>query len=214
MRIETNKSLESIISKSQRCQRNWDLSKQVTEEDLQTLKAAVTGCPSKQNVLFYKVIFIQNRETIEKIHKSSDCYVYNFEPRRATTNSQILANTLAVFVRDRDDQQLPRTEREYDKGITEGRINVDEVQAIGIAAGYLNLTAHMLGYKTGFYNALHGDDVLSEVFADQHVFCMLGIGYPDETKNRRDHHLNPTLEGLENFRFFTLDKNIQVEEWK
>ena len=96
----TNESLELILTKSQRCQRNWDLSKQVKEEDLQTLKTAVTNCPSKQNVLFYKVIFIQNREIIEKIHKSTDSFVYNFEPRKATTNAQILANTVAVFIRD------------------------------------------------------------------------------------------------------------------
>tara|TARA_B100001094_G_scaffold328739_1_gene389842 strand:- start:875 stop:1519 length:645 start_codon:yes stop_codon:yes gene_type:complete len=214
MRIETNKSLESIISKSQRCQRNWDLTRQVTEEDLQTLKTAVTNCPSKQNVLFYKVVFIQNREIIEKIHKSSDCYAYSFEPRKDTTNPQILANTICVFVRDRDFTTGPRTHTESEKGIVHGKEDKDEYAAVGIAAGYLNLTAHMLGYKTGFYNAQHGHDTLSEVFGKEYIFCMLGIGYPDETKHRRDHHLNPTLEGLEDFRFNSLSKEVHVEEWK
>jgi len=210
----TNESLELILTKSQRCQRNWDLSKQVKEEDLQTLKTAVTNCPSKQNVLFYKVIFIQNREIIEKIHKSTDSFVYNFEPRKATTNAQILANTVAVFIRDRDPKLLPRTEREYAKGTTNGKIDIDEFKAVGIAAGYLNLTAHMLGYKTGFYGAQHGNDTLLEVFGKQYVFCMLGIGYPDETKHRRDHHLNPTLEGLKDYRYNSLSKQVHVEEWK
>ena len=211
----TNESLESIMSESQRCQRNWDLSKQVTEEDLQTLKAAVTNCPSKQNRTFYKVVFIQNREIIEKIHKSSDSYVYCFEPRKATTNPQILANTVAVFIRDRDPNAPPRTEREYAKGTINGKTDKDEFKAVGIAAGYLNLTAHMLGYKTGFYGAQHGHETLREIFGKQsYVFCMLGIGYPDETRHSRDHHLNPTLEELVDFRFHTFSKTVQVEEWK
>tara|TARA_B100001109_G_C18786515_1_gene437960 strand:- start:316 stop:945 length:630 start_codon:yes stop_codon:yes gene_type:complete len=204
----TNNSLESIISKSQRCQRNWDLSKQVTEEDLQTLKTAVTNCPSKQNVLFYKVIFVQNREMIEKIHESSDCFAYNFEPRKITTNPQILANTVAVFVRDRDFSLGPRTQSEWEKGIVQGKKDKDEYAAVGIAAGYLNLTAHMLGYKTGFYNSQWRQDTLSQMFGKEYIFCMLGIGYPDESKHRRDHHLNP------DFRFPTLSKTVQVEEWK
>ena len=210
----TNNSLESIISKSQRCQRNWDLSKQVTKEDLQTLKTAVTDCPSKQNRTFYKVVFIQNREVIEKIHKSTDSYAYSFEPRKATTNPQILADTVAVFIRDRDPALPPRTEKEYAKGTTNGKIDIDEFKAVGIAAGYLNLTAHILGYKTGFYGAQHGQDTLVDVFGKQYVFCMLGIGYPDETRHTRDHHLNPTLEGLVDFRFDTFSKTVQVEEWK
>jgi len=209
-----NNFLEETIIKSQRCQRNWNLDKSIPEEDINTFKTAVTNCPSKQNVLFYKVVFIQNREIIEKIHKSTDSFVYNFEPRKATTNPQILANIVAVFIRDRDPELLPRTEREYAKGTTNGKIDIDEFKAVGIAAGYLNLTAHMLGYKTGFYGAQHGHDTLLEVFGKQYVFCMLGIGYPDETKHRRDHHLNPTLEGVEDFKFSTFDKQVHVEEWK
>jgi hypothetical protein len=107
-----NNFLEETIIKSQRCQRNWNLDKSIPEEDINTFKTAVTNCPSKQNVLFYKVVFIQNREIIEKIHKSTDSFVYNFEPRKATTNPQILANIVAVFIRDRDPELLPRTERE------------------------------------------------------------------------------------------------------
>tara|TARA_R110002167_G_scaffold275246_1_gene481287 strand:- start:1347 stop:1985 length:639 start_codon:yes stop_codon:yes gene_type:complete len=210
----TNESLELILTKSQRCQRNWDLSRQIKEEDLQTLKTAVTNCPSKQNVLFYKVIFIQNREIIEQIHRSTDSFTYNFEPRKATTNAQILANTVAVFIRDRDDALGPRTEKEYAEGTTNGKIDIDEFKAVGIAAGYLNLTAHMLGYKTGFYGAQHGHDTLLEIFGKQYVFCMLGIGYPDETKHRRDHHFNPTLEGLKDYRYSSLSKQVHVEEWK
>ena len=44
-----NRFLEKSITASQRCQRNWDLDRQVPEEDIKTMKISVTECSSKQN---------------------------------------------------------------------------------------------------------------------------------------------------------------------
>jgi len=66
-----NRFLEKAITKSQRCQRNWDLSKDIPIEDIKTLKTSVTQCSSKQNRVFYKVKFITNRDMIEKIYKTT-----------------------------------------------------------------------------------------------------------------------------------------------
>ena len=65
-----NDYLEKIIKKSQRCQRNWDLSRSIPAEDIETMKVAVTDCASKQNRVFYKCKFITNRDVIEQIY---DC---------------------------------------------------------------------------------------------------------------------------------------------
>ena len=65
-----NDYLEKIIEKSQRCQRNWDLSRSIPAEDIETMKVAVTDCASKQNRVFYKCKFITNRDIIEQIY---DC---------------------------------------------------------------------------------------------------------------------------------------------
>ena len=47
-----NSFLEKTIVKSQHCQRNWDLSRSLPEEDIKTLQTAVTQCSSKQNRVF------------------------------------------------------------------------------------------------------------------------------------------------------------------
>ena len=65
-----NDYLEKIIEKSQRCQRNWDLSRSIPAEDIETMKVAVRDCASKQNRVFYKCKFITNRDIIEQIY---DC---------------------------------------------------------------------------------------------------------------------------------------------
>ena len=45
--------IEKAVHKSQHCQRNWDLSRSIPEEDLQVIETAITACPSKQNYIFY-----------------------------------------------------------------------------------------------------------------------------------------------------------------
>lgn len=210
--MSMNELLNSLIPESQHCQRNWDLTKSISPEDIETLKLAVSQCPSKQNRAFYKVAFIQNRQIIEDIHETTDSFVVQWEPRLATTNPQTLANLLVVFMRNRNYEELPRTESEASMGVVEGKngsINycakVDEDRAIGIAAGYLNLTAHLLGYKTGFYNAQHNNDFLCHMLNGE-VLLALGIGFEDVNRNRREHHEKPF------FKFPTYSKIIEIQD--
>ena len=53
-----HKMIEKAVHKSQHCQRNWDLTKEVPERDLQVMETAVTQCPSKQNYAYYKPYII------------------------------------------------------------------------------------------------------------------------------------------------------------
>jgi hypothetical protein len=61
-----NNALELIIENSQRCQRNWDLSKQIKEEDLQTLKTAVTQSDKNLGFMYF---------LIGLGHVSHECYL-------------------------------------------------------------------------------------------------------------------------------------------
>ena len=137
----SNEYLEETIEKSQRCHRNWDLSKRVSNSDIDTMITSVTQCPSKQNRVFYRIVCIKNREKIEAIHEATDGYIYDFKNRLSTTNSQVLANVLFVFVGDTDN--LIRTYDEYNKGIELGRPKEEENIALGVGAGYLTLTANL-----------------------------------------------------------------------
>jgi len=193
-------NIESAILSSQRCQRNWDLSQQISNEHMKLLKTAVTQCPSKQNRVFYKVLFLTDRESIEHIHKTTKSRVIEHadDPYEKVTNPQTLANCLAIFLRDRDYGEGAKTAVELNLGTVAGKTNginpmarVDEDRSVGIAGGYLAYTANLLGYKTGFYNAQHNNHITKQMFGDE-VLLMVGIGYEDINRNRLEHHLDPS----------------------
>jgi len=198
--------MKKVIHKSQHCQRNWDLSKEIPQEDLDTMLEAVTQCPSKQNKAFYKVHFITNRDVIEKAHENTvgfgNYLVVNentakFEPQ---TNSQVLANLLVVFEKHNEDhvQQHPNPEFEFDTAEAE---KTDRDTAVGIAAGYLNLTGSLLGYSTGCCGCFKADEMQKVLGLENEPLLLMGVGYPDETRNRRMHHKD------ENFKFPTIKKS-------
>ena len=95
--VTPQKHIIKAIHKSQHCQRDWDLSRQIPDEDLEVLVTAATQCPSKQNIAFYKAHFITNREVIESVHMQTRGFTTSYVPYDATTNTQVLANLLIVF---------------------------------------------------------------------------------------------------------------------
>jgi hypothetical protein len=107
-RIEIFKS----IIKSQHCQRNWDLTKSIPQEDLTLLVTAATHCPSKQNIAFYKIHVVTNRDLIAQIHNHTTGFAVRRDENNALVptvklgpedpvefipNDQVLANVLFVF---------------------------------------------------------------------------------------------------------------------
>ena len=71
MDAHTNIEIEKSVIRSQHTQRNFNLNKKLPKKDIDTLLHAVTNCPSKQNLAFYKVHFIQDRDIIEEIHENT-----------------------------------------------------------------------------------------------------------------------------------------------
>lgn len=189
---------ETLIEKhiqGQKCQRNWDLSQNMPEEDVQAILHAVTQCPSKQNLDYYSVIAIQDRSIIEKIYHD---YTLTAKGRK---NPQILGQLLLVFVTNkptyadrnreiRNVYNVKETVAQPTQGNMDKAIFEDMHHAIGIAAGFANVTANMLGYKTGFNRRFDNDEVnsLLEVDKHEHAVLMLGIGIPDLTRDRKEEH--------------------------
>jgi len=204
--------LKSVIAESQHCQRSWDVTRSIPPEDVEVLKTAVTQCPSKQNRVFYKAIFITDPDSIAHIHETTQSFVLTYEPRTAVTNSQVLANCLVVFVRDRDYNEEGRTENEVSMGKVDGKnvvlnpgARVDEDRAVGLGVGYLVFTSHLMGYRTGIYNAQRNKDLLQNMFNNE-VLIMVGVGYNDPDRNDREHQLDPS------FTFPSLEKNVITED--
>ncbi len=90
--------LKKAIHKSQHVQRNWDLSKSIPEEDLEMIKEAIIGAPSKQNVTFFKPYFITDRAKIEAVHRETPgFYIEDGKQvqKHQTVSSYIYPQTLA-----------------------------------------------------------------------------------------------------------------------
>jgi len=137
----------------------------------------------------------------QKIYDNSDM----------STNPQVLGNLLVAFIRDRDPSEGYRTseERKYGKHLDEklehAHDKIDEKVALGIGAGYLTLTANMLGYSSGCCQC--GDfEKVSELLGEtEPTLLLMGIGYPDITRSRLLHHKS-------NKRFGSFKKNVLVED--
>ncbi len=216
-----NKMLRETIHESQKCQRNWDLSKQISEEDKELIIEAATNSPSKQNLNYFKLLVIEDRDTIENIHENTRGFgpIYkNFDADKTPsklkktgkahyqegdgvgdwyTNPQVLGQLLLAFTANE-----PTQIREEDDSYEE-----DRAMAIGIAAGYVNVIATQMGYATGCCKCMDSEAV-KEILGGESPILLMGVGVADKTRDRREHHTEdfvfPSLKSL---------KNIEVEAY-
>ena len=205
------KMIKETIHESQKCQRNWDLNKQIPEEDKNLIIESATNSPSKQNLNYFKLHVIEDREMIEKIHDNTKGFGpiysdYDSELREENsydenqqeegemyTNPQVLGQMLLAFTKNED----TLLQRQEDDEWTE-----DRSMAIGIAAGYVNVVATQLGYATGCCKCMDSEAV-KEVLGETPILLM-GVGIADKTRDRREHH-------TEDFKFPTLKKMKNIE---
>ena len=199
--------IEKSVHKSQHCQRNWDLEKEVPEKDLQVMETAITQCPSKQNYAYYKPYIITNREIIEKIYNHTDGFIINSEGD-SVKNAQVLANVLVVFAEDNEYMNIPVRDKNAKLAIDAGEELPEQERqrniAVGIAAGYLNLSSTMLGYSTGCCTCFNTKGIQKVLDIKEHVLLIMGVGIPDESKPRREKHDDP------DFTYPTFKKNLKA----
>lgn len=193
--------VKKAVIRSQHCQRNWDLQKEIPDEDIDLIIHSVTNCPSKQNIAFYKVHVITNRDIIEQIHSQTAGFT-NYNTGEAETNSQTLANLVLAFEaedylsRHKTDEVFRNDELlAHDSGsMSDGQkrsLERDTHMAIGIAAGYANLVASMLDYGTGCCACFDEMKVANILGADRPIKLLMGIGFKDANRSRREHHSKP-----------------------
>lgn len=197
---------KSFITSTQHCQRNWDVSRSISKEHIDIFADAARYCPSKQNYGFYGLKFITNRNVIEQIHNITNPngnkgFGVPIDPAlpigpnnmKFYTNPQTLANLLIVY-----DYRIPYAKQKSVKdqfGHHDYPFQRDGDMAIGISLGYLFYIANSLGYKTGANACWDGNllrDILGES-SDYSPAVMLGIGFPNEDRNNREHHTDPTF---------------------
>ena len=188
---DANTHIKKAVIRSQHTQRNWDLSKEMPQEDIDLLVDAATNCPSKQNFAFYKVHVITDRKVIEQVHANTTGLGFTNKNGESeiTTNSQTLAHVLFAF------EDVSRSERykqkwaEHDDAV-EFNWARDQHMAIGIAAGYLNVVASMLGYGTGCCACGDFPAIQKAIGMERDLVLMMGIGIKRDDVNRRVHHVS------------------------
>lgn len=198
-----HENIEKAIIRSQHCQRNWDLSREIPQDDLDLIITAATQCPSKQNVAHYRVHAITNRDIIEAIHAKTDGFTLGYEPYKSTTNTQVLANLLIVMEQvkefDLNDSNKYRNDQIYSLSNNTNDINAkaalerDLHMSIGVAAGYLNMTASLLGYATGCCACFDPHGIKQILGMSNDPILLMGIGFKNPNLNRRVHHNDHTL---------------------
>jgi len=233
-----HKNLRKAIDSAQKAQRNYDLSKSIPQEDLDTLIYAAQNSPSKQNETHYQLHVFTDQEIIRKIYQCTkrfclftkdDDYsklfgevdgVYWQSEERSLYNSQVLANALFVYAKDDGNirgcshitghkKDNPKSQREFQR---------QQNYSIGISSGQLVLVSALMGLKTGMCSSF--DKSIEPVIdVENKVHLLVGVGYEDSHKDRRIHPetLNRDVpdkfkngKDNENWRFPSFDKECKV----
>ena len=188
-----NMELFKAIHRSQHVQRKYDLSKKMPEQDIATIVTAATQCPSKQNVAFYKLHVVKDRSIIRHIYT---CCRALPQP----DNPQVLGNLVFVFEEyENYDENSPNSNEEIRAVVNPSDeyhkqalsiLEQDRFTALGIAAGYVNLVSSQLGYGTGCCTCILDKPRLRVILElEKNPLLVMGIGFKQEGKNRRVHHL-------------------------
>ena len=208
-----HKDIFKAIHRSQHCQRNWDLDQTIPQSDIDLILESVTQCPSKQNQRFYNVHVLQDRDIIEKVHELTKGFGISNE--LTTTNTQVLANMVLVFEANTSERLVqmayinryvcdPGTNvhdidwhsHEWDQELLDScrkEMQKDEHMAVGLAAGYCNMTASLLGYSTGCCACYDPATMQKALGLKGSPLLIMGVGIAG-SQNRRVHHLDNTIK--------------------
>jgi nitroreductase len=234
--VLSTESLKDTLWNSQRCQRNWDLNKEVPTTDIEIMLHSIKSSPSKQNEKHFKVYVISNYDLRKRIYDNTNNFAHDADGESICFNpdgsinykhqSQLIGNLLFVFCRDvnnvyRSGESYAGSEFvEQDMNVlyagtidlstpdkkrkTQDKYNNAGLHAIGISVGYLLVTAHMLGYKTGCSSGFSKETV-SEITGNKFPEIVVAVGFADPTRDSREEH-------FETHRLFpSFDKEITVE---
>lgn len=199
-------TLIEAAKSAERCQRNWDYSKPVSEDDIKKIVEIATTMPTKNNLAFYKLIVSTDKDF------NRMCYRYaidhknkHFTNRKIHRNTQVTAPLLLVWIpADLNEIDNPFNQNWEDSYVT----------SVGISSGAAVLAANQLGYKTGFCGCFRTELILTEMKHRYNIptprfkrILAVGFGHPDENFNRVD----CVLDGEHGYTAESVDKNISIK---
>ena len=217
--------LKKAIDSAQRSQRNYDLSKSVPQDDLDTLIYAAVNSPSKQNETHYSLYVYTDQDIIRQIYSHTkkftmirdkqdqdesfkvedDVFIQN--DAKSVTNSQIYANALFVYVAEQGDTRgsQHKAAKENPNSTAAKVYNEQIAYSMGISVGELILSAGLLGYKTGICSALDTRPIRDILGIKQNPKLLVGVGIPNSQLDRTQHSDVLNKDVPEKFRTGELD---------
>ena len=211
-----------IIRNMQKCQRNWDYSRKISEEAIDYLLWIAQNSPSKQYEAYYDVYWSANRDIIQKMSRYTWGCTRSRNPPSTWRNSQANANMYMLFVaKEPETQENCHADGTLKENNTPARWENAYV-SIGIAMGLVMHAAQRMNLVTGC-NKSHGDingdkfwektlGIEEDVKAGRKKIAYgIGIGYPQEDRPRWESDEKELAIGAGNgsnlATDLTLDKN-------
>lgn len=224
-----NNLIKNAVDSAQKAQRNYNLSKTIPQEDLDTLIYAAVNSPSKQNETHYSLSVYTDHDTIRQIYNHTKKFTlirdksdieksfgekdgkYWQNDENSVTNSQILSNVLFAYVQEQGEPRggTHRIGQINPNGNAAAIYKEQQDYSIGISVGQLILTANLLGYRTGICSAMDSRPIKKIVGTENSVKLLVGIGYPNIDTDRQLHAETLNSDVPEKFRTGALD-----EQWR
>ena len=185
------------IDVARRCQRNWDLTREVPEEHIEHWIYLATHAPSKQDESFFDLYVLTDREKIDYLYKEHS-WGFTMLPGVndwVSRNPQMGANIMFIYNRKLPSKGIRNNEKDgsFRTNDHSNRIN-NQFTSIGISSGIVAFSAASMGYNVG-YGKNFG--FIEEPKRSEHVWGEI-LGIPDE-ENMLTYSLgigyeNPNLE--------------------
>ena len=203
-----------VLSKIQKCQRNWDYSKfsilkETDREKVEELLYIAENAPSKQHEGYYDVYWTAHRKVIQELSRYTWGNTHRREPPSNWRNSQANANIYIIYVAKEPSSQLNSN--------ADGTLKTNDHPerwhnayiSIGISMGLVMRAAAKMGFSTGCnknMNDLDGNDfwekrlgILEDVKAGNKKLAYgIGIGYPREDMERWESEETEIMIGAAN----------------
>lgn len=219
-------------------QRNWDRTKEIPQEHIDTFLEVIRNSPTKQAETHYKVLWTDDTDLIYQIYRktkhfsvtpSGSALKYTDDDGKTDVkfnvrNSQIYSNLLFAFSFDWNEKESRAkihtvSNRQNAKESVIVEKDRQRCLSMGIAVGELILSANLLGYRTGLCSAFWPKE-LKPFFNDENIELLVGIGYPTD-KPRREHEevynrdITPskkTGDDNEKWLFPSFEKKMSIEK--
>jgi len=138
------------VKQTRKCQRNWDHSKTMPEQDIEYLVDVALNSPTKQDEAYFDLYVLTNREKIREMYLEHS-WGFVVDDDVQYRNPQIGAHAVIFWAR-----KIPDTNRNawVDNSLKHSqpfsRMWTNCLTSIGISSGMVALTAAHMGYQTGY----------------------------------------------------------------